>query len=66
MSDTQPDLTVEQAREQLNCSVPTIYSLMKKGRLSFYKLGRATRIKFESIQALRNSGTLDDLKEGVK
>lgn len=52
----KPDYTVEECCKQLNCSHPTIYSLINKGVLESYPVGRGRRIKYESIQALRNSG----------
>ncbi len=58
----QSDLTLDETCHWLGCSRPTAYSLMHSGRLRFYKIGRSTRITYESVEDLRNSGTSDDLK----
>jgi excisionase family DNA binding protein len=52
----QPDLTVQEACTLLQVTAPTIYSLMNRGALLSYKVGRLRRITRESFQALRTGG----------
>ena len=48
------DLTIKGTMSLLNASRQTIYDLINSGDLAAYKLKRATRIKSESVLALRN------------
>ena len=48
------DLTIKGTMSLLNASRQTIYDLINSGELSAYKLKRATRVKSESVLALRN------------
>lgn len=52
----QPDLTVQEACTLLQVTAPTIYSLMNRGVLVSYKVGRLRRITHESFQILRTGG----------
>lgn len=48
-----PDwLTIQQAAEYLNCSVPTIYRRIRSGDLPAYKSGKLTRIKRDDLDKL--------------
>lgn len=49
----EPDFTVAQAATWLVVTRQTIYDQIGKGKLHAYKIGRATRITRESIEALR-------------
>lgn len=49
----QKDLTVNEALHTLNCARSTLYKLIKDGKLAVYKLGRTTRIRRDSLEALR-------------
>ncbi|HPD16543.1 MAG TPA: helix-turn-helix domain-containing protein [Planctomycetota bacterium] len=44
--------TVPEAAEYLGISVPTIFRWMREGRLSFVKIGGATRFTREGLEAL--------------
>ena len=53
MSDTTAErwLTVEQAAGYLGVSEPTVFRWMRDGKLSHFKLGKATRFTRESLDA---------------
>lgn len=48
------DLTIKGVMSLLNASRQTVYDLINSGDLAAYKLKRATRVKSESVLALRN------------
>ena len=50
------DYSIDDTSKILACARSTVYSLIKYGQLECYKIGRATRIKFESVEKLRNGG----------
>lgn len=41
--------SVPYAGERLGISIPTVYRLMREGRLRAFKIGRATRISDQAI-----------------
>ena len=45
-------LKPEQAAKQLNCSLDTVYGLIKSGRLRALKLSRSYRILVEALDEL--------------
>ena len=49
------DPTPKEASRRINCSVPTVYKLLREGLLRGYKVGAGTRITHESLEELRNS-----------
>lgn len=52
-SQLQPDLTIQDVCQRCQVTPPTVYSLIKSGRLKSYKVGRSTRITKESLDQLR-------------
>jgi excisionase family DNA binding protein len=46
-------LTINQAAEQLACSLKSAYRLFHKGELAGYRIGRAYRINEESIASYK-------------
>ena len=54
--DAGRDFTIVEACTLLDVTPPTIYKLLNRGELKGYKVGRARRITFESIQKLRAGG----------
>lgn len=48
-----PDLTVKETCEVLRVTAPTVYNMLRQGRLESYMVGRARRITHESVQRLR-------------
>lgn len=59
-------LTVPEAQAYLKVSKPTLYNLMKDGRLPFYYIAgtRQRRIKQRDIDALLQLGHPDEVDEG--
>ena len=58
-SEILPDLTVEQVAHYLNCSAVTVHKLINCDVVKSYKVGRARRIRRESVEALRDGQTPD-------
>ncbi len=58
--DTQPiAVSPATAAEMLDCSRALIYSLIEKGDLRRSKIGRASRIPIEDIQAVLANGVAE-------
>jgi len=51
-------LKIEEAARRLSMSRASVYKLMDQGELAYVKLGRASRIAPESIQALIAKNTV--------
>jgi len=49
-SDLEEFLTIQQARERLQCSRSTIYNLLKARRFHKFKLNAGTRLSAKEIQ----------------
>ena len=49
------DLTIEETAHELNCSVMHVYRMLNRGTISAYKVGRNTRVRRESLDALKNN-----------
>jgi excisionase family DNA binding protein len=58
-------LTVPEAQEYLKVSKPTIYNLMRDGRLPFYYIAgtRQRRVKQVDLDAVLQLGRPDDLND---
>jgi excisionase family DNA binding protein len=52
-----PDLTCKQAQQALQISATTVWRLLKKGKLTQYKVGKSTRIHRHSVLAIKAGGT---------
>ena len=52
-SDLIPDYTVDQTMKILMITRPTVYSLVARGELQLYNIGRHSRITKPSLDALR-------------
>ncbi len=55
------DATVVEAMATLGCGQSTIYNMIARGDLGTYKVGAATRIRRNSLNALRD-GRCEDSK----
>jgi excisionase family DNA binding protein len=51
-----PDLTCKQAQVALQVSHSTVWRLINKGLLNYYKVGNSIRISRRSIENLKNGG----------
>ena len=49
-------LTVEEAADYLQVSVPTVYRWMREGVLPRHKVGKVARIKKEDLDSLMEEG----------
>lgn len=58
-------LTVTETHERLNCSRGTIYNLLRAGELESFKIGRARRIRPESVAAYVERNTVAGLGSRV-
>lgn len=47
------DFTVMEVCEQIKTTPPTVYKLLREGKLDSYKVGRSRRVTHESIARLR-------------
>ena len=56
-ADPSSWLTVEEAAKYLEVSEPTIFRWMRDGRLSHFKVGKATRFKAEDLEAVARKVT---------
>jgi len=54
--DPTRDYTVGETGGVLRVSNPTVYKLIAHGELESYTVGRARRVKGDSIERLRNGG----------
>ncbi|HEX2676925.1 MAG TPA: helix-turn-helix domain-containing protein [Polyangiales bacterium] len=62
--ETEPDsdwLSIKEAADYLHISEPTLFRWMKDGLVSFYKVGRATRFKQASLDAVieKRTGSME-------
>jgi excisionase family DNA binding protein len=55
-TDIQPDLTIEQVACYFSCSKVMVHKLINCNVIKAYKVGRATRIRRESVEAIRGGG----------
>ena len=53
------DLTVQETCEVFRVTPPTVYSLIHKGELDSYVVGRSRRVTHESVARLRQSCMAD-------
>lgn len=51
--NTISDYTVQEAAAKFKVTPPTIYSMINKGKLKSYTIGRSRRITSESVENLR-------------
>ena len=59
-------LTTAEAAEHLKVSRPTIFRWMRAGRLSFHKLGKATRFKRDDLDRIAEKMTSKDEAEAAR
>ena len=59
-------LTTAEAAEYLKVSRPTIFRWMRSGRLSFHKLGKATRFRRDDLDRVAEKMTGKDEAEEAK
>ncbi len=57
--DTEPRYTIQDAADYLGVSQPTIFRWMKRGTISFYKVGGSTRFSKAGLDAVieKNTGS---------
>lgn len=53
VNEVQVDPTIKQTEDRLQISRVTVYKLVREGKLQLYKIGRHSRIRWESIEHLR-------------
>ena len=52
---TNSDYTIQEAATKFKVTPPTVYSMINKGKLDSYTIGRSRRITSESIERLRKN-----------
>jgi len=52
---TDSDYTIQEAATKFKVTPPTVYSMIHKGHLDSYTIGRSRRITSESVERLRKA-----------
>lgn len=50
-----PDYTIQEVASKFKVTPPTVYSMIRKGKLDSYTVGRSRRITSESIERVRKA-----------